>query len=91
MLLTGKHMDIQEAESLSVSLHAVPESGRDITIEDGCYIGSGAIIVGPCRIGRNSVIAAGAVVGSDVREFTVVAGVPARAIRSLTTLADGRM
>ncbi|MHB1116083.1 acyltransferase [Sideroxydans sp.] len=83
-VLTGKHMNIEEANVAGVSLHHVPEGRRDIIIEEGCYIGSGAIIVGPVMIGNHSVIGAGAVVTRDVPPQTFVAGVPAKVVRTLS-------
>jgi acetyltransferase-like isoleucine patch superfamily enzyme len=62
---------------------AVPPAGRDIHIGEGAWIGSGAIVLGPCRIGAHAVVAAGAVVTEDVAPETLVAGVPARTVRSL--------
>ena len=52
-------------------------------VEQGAWVGSGAILLGPCRIGAHAVVAAGAVVTGDVAPETVVAGVPARPARSL--------
>ena len=59
--------------------------GCDITIGNGVWLGSGSIILGPCTIGDNAVIAAGAVVtpGTEVPANTVWGGVPARQIREL--------
>jgi acetyltransferase-like isoleucine patch superfamily enzyme len=59
---------------------AVPSGGRDILIEEGVWIGSNATVIGPCVIGRNSVIAAGAVVTGNVEAGCIYAGVPARKI-----------
>ncbi len=50
-------------------------------IEDDCFLGCGAKILGPIRIGANSVVGANAVVLHDVPPGAVVAGVPARIIR----------
>lgn len=83
MVLTGKHLNHQEACALSKPLHDVPESGRDILIGEGCYIGSGAIIIGPVEIGDFAVIGAGSVVTKNVPSFSFVAGNPARLIRQL--------
>lgn len=54
-----------------------------IEIEDGVWIGAGAIILDGIRIGRGAVVGAGAVVTRDVAPHTVVAGVPARLIRRI--------
>jgi hypothetical protein len=82
-VLTGKHANIKEAREQGVPLHHVPESGRDIAIGRGCYIGTAAIIIGPVTIGDHAVIGAGAVVTHDVAPATFVAGVPARPVARL--------
>ena len=51
-------------------------------IGDFCVIGIGAIIMGGVRIGDEVVVGAGAVVTKDVPSNTMVAGNPARVIRS---------
>ncbi len=58
-VLTGKHMHISEARAAGVEQHHVPESGRDIVIGSGCYVGSGAILIGPVTIGDHAMIGAG--------------------------------
>jgi acetyltransferase-like isoleucine patch superfamily enzyme len=55
----------------------------DIEIGDGCWIGAGAIVLGGVTIGAGSIVAAGAVVNRDVPAHSVVAGVPARVVRTL--------
>lgn len=59
------------------------ERGRPITIGANCWFGAGAIVLPGGTIGDNCVIAAGAVVNKDIPANTLVAGVPARTIRSL--------
>lgn len=59
------------------------EYGAPITIEDGVWICSGATITGGVTIGKNSVIAAGAIVTKDVPPNSFVAGVPAKVLRTL--------
>lgn len=54
-----------------------------IHIEDNVWIGSNALINPGVRLGRDCVVGAGAVVTKDVAPYTVVAGVPARPIRTL--------
>lgn len=53
-----------------------------IVVEDGAWIGAGAIVLEGVTIGRGAVVAAGAVVRQDVPAGMVVAGMPARLIRS---------
>jgi len=49
-----------------------------VTIEDNVIIGSRAVIKAGVTIGKNSVVAMGAVVTKDVPENTVVVGIPAK-------------
>lgn len=62
---------------------AYPTRMAGVHIESGAFVGVGAIILAGAHIGRCSVIAAGAVVTGDVAPYTVVAGVPARVIKTL--------
>lgn len=56
--------------------------GGVVIIENDCWIGANAVIVGGVRIGRGSVVGAGSVVTKDVKPFSVVGGVPAKLLRS---------
>ena len=53
---------------------------RHPTIQDKVVIGSGAQILGPITIGRNSKIGSNAVVTNDVPENAIMVGIPARNI-----------
>lgn len=59
------------------------ERAYPVEIGDDCWIGGGAIINGPCKIGKGVTVAAGAVVRGDVPDYVVVGGVPARILRRL--------
>ena len=52
-----------------------------IKIGDDFLIGANLVVVPGVTIGRGAVIGAGAVVTSDVPEYAIYAGVPARLIR----------
>lgn len=82
-VLTGMHMGLAQARDEGVELHHVPESGRDIVIGEGCYIGSGAILIGPLTIGDYAMIGAGSVVTHDVPAHGFAAGVPAKLVKLL--------
>ncbi|MDI9880066.1 acyltransferase [Flectobacillus longus] len=56
------------------------EVGAPVIIEDYVWICSRAIILPGVKIGKGAVVAAGAVVSSDVEPFTIVGGVPAKKI-----------
>lgn len=55
-----------------------------IVIEKNVWIAAGATIIGGVTVGENSVVAAGSVVTKDVPPNTLVAGNPARVIRSIS-------
>jgi acetyltransferase-like isoleucine patch superfamily enzyme len=55
-----------------------------IVVEDDVWIGSGAIVTDGVHIGKGAVIAAGAVVVEDVQPHTVVAGVPAKTVSTIS-------
>jgi len=57
------------------------EKNQSPILEDNIFIGAGAKIIGPVRIGRGSRIGANAVVISDVPEGATMGGVPARVLR----------
>ena len=54
------------------------------TVENDVWIGPGARLLGEINIGQNCIIGANAVVIRDVPENSVVAGVPAKIIKTLT-------
>jgi len=54
-----------------------------ITILDNVFIGLGATLLPGITVGPNAIIGAGSIVNRDVPSGTVVAGVPARHIKSL--------
>jgi len=65
-------------------------TAQGIIIEDDVWIGSAAVVTDGVRIGKGAVVAAGAVVTADVEPYTVVGGVPARAIRRVGEPARAR-
>ena len=64
----GKYTEICPGVCISGSCH----------IEEGVFIGTGAILLPKIRIGKGAIIAAGAIVTSDVSSNTMVAGNPAK-------------
>ena len=61
-------------------------TGKDVgkrhpTIENGVMIGAGAKVLGPITVGRNSKVAAGAVVVRDVDPNCTVVGIPGEVVR----------
>lgn len=54
------------------------------TLEDGCLVGIGAIVLNGVTVGAGALVAAGAVVTRDVPAGTLVMGAPAQARRPLS-------
>lgn len=52
-------------------------------IGEGAFIGVDSMLVAPLKIGKGARTGAGAVVTKDVADYTLVVGMPARAIRKL--------
>jgi len=59
------------------------EAAEPIVIDSNAWLGGGAIVLPGVAVGENAVVGAGAVVTRDVPANAVVAGNPARVIRSL--------
>lgn len=57
--------------------------GKPVVIEDHAWLGAHSVILPGITIGRGAVVGAGAVVTKDVPPRTIVAGAPAKVIRSL--------
>ena len=53
---------------------------RHPTLQDNVVVGSGAQILGPVVVGKNSLIGANAVVTKDVAEKSIMVGIPAKRV-----------
>jgi acetyltransferase-like isoleucine patch superfamily enzyme len=62
-------------------IHRELGGGGPVDIGENVWIGDNVVIVGPVSIGRGSIIGANSVVRSDVPDYTMAAGVPAKALR----------
>ena len=75
----GKHCHIGAGTVLAGVVE--PVSATPVVIEDNVMIGANAVVLEGVRVGKGSVVAAGAVVIEDVPEGVVVAGCPAKIIK----------
>ena len=57
-----------------------PAIGAPVAIGDRAFIGARAIVLPGVSIGEGAAVAAGAVVTNDVEPYTIVGGIPAKAI-----------
>ncbi|MDQ6838074.1 MAG: acyltransferase [Actinomycetota bacterium] len=86
-LVTGEH----DITKFGVERQlAAPYYERDIVIEEGAWLATNVIVLGPCRVGKHAVVAAGSLVRTDVPAYSVFAGVPARQVASVPHPATGR-
>ncbi|PZN10706.1 MAG: gamma carbonic anhydrase family protein [Bacillota bacterium] len=94
----GAGSNVQDNAVLHVDRGQPCLVGRDVTIghgaivhgctiEDECLIGMGAVILSGARVGRGSLVGAGALVpeGREIPPGSLVLGIPARVVRSLTS------
>ena len=85
----GDNVDIGPRVTLVTGTHIIQPKGPNvagkglslpIVIEDGCWICTGATILGGSRIGARSLVMAGAVVKGTFPPESVVGGIPGRII-----------
>ncbi|KRM85498.1 2,3,4,5-tetrahydropyridine-2,6-dicarboxylate N-acetyltransferase [Liquorilactobacillus vini] len=86
--IVGKHCHIGAGTVLAGVVE--PPSAQPVVIEDNVLIGANAVVLEGVRVGTGSVVGAGAVVTKDVAPGTVVAGVPARKIKDVAQVAEGK-
>ena len=82
-VLIMDHAHAYENVSLPIKQQGITDGGT-IRIEEGCWIGQGAAIVcnaGELVIGKNSVIAANALVTRSVPAYSILSGNPARVVK----------
>lgn len=75
IITTGHPLDPSQRRAVTI--------GKPIVIERNVWIAANATIIGGVTIGENAVVAAGSVVTKDVPPNTLVAGNPARIIRTI--------
>jgi acetyltransferase-like isoleucine patch superfamily enzyme len=91
-LTIGRNVGIGPGVKIVTSAHRLDELDKPIlhstvdfapvVIEDDADVGVGAVVLPGARIGRGAQVGAGAVVDGAIAPYTVVAGVPARPLRS---------
>ncbi len=85
-VMIAAHVSIRDTDhqfaDISLPMKSQGIVTSKIIIEDDVWIGHGAVILKGVKIGKGSIIAAGAVVTKNVENYTIVGGVPAKVIRS---------
>jgi acetyltransferase-like isoleucine patch superfamily enzyme len=80
--LIGTHVTIMDCDFHRVEDKSWDTEGHPITIQDRAWLGNRSIVLKGVTVGHDSVVAAGSVVTRDVPPRTVVAGNPARVVRT---------
>jgi maltose O-acetyltransferase len=80
--LIGSHVMIMDCDFHRIEDKAWDVTGEPIIIEDRVWVANRAIILKGVRIGHDAVVAAGSVVTRDVPPRSVVAGMPAKVVRT---------
>lgn len=91
-IVIGSHVDIAGGVSFTTGSHRIDTEGvhvagvgtqGEIVLEDGAWIGMGAVLLPGVQIGNKAVVGAGAVVTRSCAPYCVYGGVPAKTIREL--------
>ncbi len=89
--IIGKNCDVRQNTTFGGNYSKVGPDGRMLpTLGDNISVGAGAIILGPVKIGSNSIIGANAVVTKDIPENVIAAGIPATVIKDKWDESTGR-
>lgn len=71
-----------ETERTDIPIIAQGQIVKGITIEDNCWIGASVKVLDGVKIGRDSIIGAGAVVTKDIPDYAIAVGVPAKVVKT---------
>lgn len=70
-----------ESGRTDIAVLRQPRTSLGIEAGEGAWFGAGVRVLDGVKVGGHAIIGAGAVVSSDVPEYAVAAGIPARVIR----------
>jgi virginiamycin A acetyltransferase len=92
LLAAGVHVpsggNTHGIDDLTTVIRDQPITKVPVRIGNGCWIGSAAVVM--ADVGRDAVIAAGAVVTRPIPDLTIAGGVPARVLRHRDTRLEAR-
>lgn len=77
LLLHGVTLGVRSVDKVASGQRVHPR------LEDNVVVYAGAVLLGPITVGTGAVIAANAVVLSDVPPYSLVVGVPGRVVKTL--------
>jgi len=81
--ILGENVTIHQGVTIGAIAGKVKNGRVDPIIEDGVMLGAGAKVLGPVRVGKNSIIGANAIVLDDIPANSIAVGVPAKVVRQV--------
>ncbi len=91
-LFTGPYVYITDQnhgyKDLSMPIGRQKPVDKEVVIGNGCWLGTGSVILPGSKIGNHVTVAANSVVRGEVPDNCVVAGVPAMVVRYLDEDGD---
>ena len=89
--IIGRNCDIRQNVTLGGNYNRRDGEGRSQPVlGDGVSVGAGACILGPVKVGSNSIVGANSVVTKDVPEGMIVSGIPAKVLKEVWSFNSGR-
>ena len=90
-VVIGKNCDVRQNVTLGGNFNKTDAEGRLYPIlGDNVSLCAGAVVVGPVKVGNNSIVGANSLVTRDVPDNVIVAGVPAVVIKERWPESSGR-
>lgn len=86
----GKNCDIRQNVTFGGNFNRIIDGRSQPWVEDNVSFGVGSVVIGPVKIGSNSIIGANTVVTRDVPENVIVSGVPGRILKGCWPEESGR-
>jgi acetyltransferase-like isoleucine patch superfamily enzyme len=76
------HSENHKFDRIDIPIRLQGVSRQGITIEDDCWVGANVTFLDGAHVGRGCVIGAGSVVKGTIPPYSVIAGAPAKVLRS---------
>lgn len=87
-IVTGNHRTDVIGKYIIDSHDKLPENDKEVCLEDDIWVGANVTILMGVKIGRGSIIAAGAVVNKSYPPYSIIGGIPAKFIKFRFTIEE---